>query len=313
MNRETYILFGMGGWEVNAKQTDIATTLLARDYKGMNNFGANGVIEMKVNRIGGLYDGDMRHQSGSVYDKDGLSPSIDTMQGGNREPMVLEDAKVIGGLGEKKSNGGTQYFQQDRIYYGDVAMCHPSQIPGGSYNYLVEDKTICAMRGRSVDNPSDRRRGIELEQRLEPNGEGICNTLASVTKDNMLLETVKVREATKKGYAECNIGGVADLLYPTSNTRRGRVQENGEVSPTLTAENNGVCRIESRYRIRKLTPRECFRLMDFSDEDFDKASSVCLNTQLYKQAGNSIVKNCLVAIFGQMIPGKENVYKERMQ
>ena len=50
--------------------------------------------------------------------------------------------------------------------------------------------------------------------------------------------------------------------------------------------------------------------MDFKDSDFEKAQEVNSNTQLYKQAGNSIVKNVLVAIFGQMIDGKENVYKE---
>ena len=65
-----------------------------------------------------------------------------------------------------------------------------------------------------------------------------------------------------------------------------------------------------QLKIRRITPRECWRLMDFSDDDFDKASAVNSNTQLYKQAGNSIVVNVLVAIFGQMIEGKENVYKE---
>ena len=68
--------------------------------------------------------------------------------------------------------------------------------------------------------------------------------------------------------------------------------------------------IEPQYRIRKLTPLECWRLMDFSDEDFEKAKQVNSNTQLYKQAGNSIVRNVLVAILGQMIPGKEEVYKK---
>ncbi len=75
----------------------------------------------------------------------------------------------------------------------------------------------------------------------------------------------------------------------------------------------GICPnncIATQYRIRKLTPRECWRLMDFKDSDFEKAQEVNSNTQLYKQAGNSIVKNVLVAIFGQMIDGKENVYKE---
>lgn len=79
--------------------------------------------------------------------------------------------------------------------------------------------------------------------------------------------------------------------------------------PTLTATEGEICRIE-KYRIRKLTPLECWRLMDFSDEDFHKAEAVNSNTQLYKQAGNSIVKNCLVSIFGQMIEGKEDFYKE---
>jgi site-specific DNA-cytosine methylase len=68
--------------------------------------------------------------------------------------------------------------------------------------------------------------------------------------------------------------------------------------------------IEPQYRIRKLTPRECWRLMDFTDEDFEKAAQVNSNTQLYKQAGNSIIRNVLVAILGQMIPGKEEVYRE---
>ena len=125
----------------------------------------------------------------------------------------------------------------------------------------------------------------------------------------IINDTVRIKQATKEGYAECKIGGVADLLYPSSTTRRGRVQDNGDVCPTVTAMENGLHKIESQYRIRKLTPMECWRIMDFSDEDFHKAEAVNSNTQLYKQAGNSIVRNVLVAIFGQMIPGKEDVYK----
>ena len=63
-----------------------------------------------------------------------------------------------------------------------------------------------------------------------------------------------------------------------------------------------------QYRIRKLTPKECWRLMDFTDEEYHKAEKVNSNTQLYKQAGNSIVVNVLVAIFGQLFEGKENDY-----
>lgn len=95
-------------------------------------------------------------------------------------------------------------------------------------------------------------------------------------------------------------GGVADLSFPDSTTRRGRVQDGGDVCPTLMAGEQDICRIENQYRIRKLTPRECYRLMAVPEKDIDKMLEVNSNTQCYKQAGNSIVVNCLVAIFSQM-------------
>lgn len=63
----------------------------------------------------------------------------------------------------------------------------------------------------------------------------------------------------------------------------------------------------TKYRIRKLTPRECWRLMGFCDKDFDAAAAVNSNTQLYAQAGNSIVVNVLEEIFKQIIPKNNNV------
>lgn len=216
---------------------------------------------MEVKHLGNIYgDNFGTGYAGNVWDKNHLCPTLMNMQGGCRQPMIV-------------------------------------------------DRQIVAMRGRNPDNPSDRTVGAPTEQRLEPNSQGICNTLTSVQKDNMVMETVRIKQATKDGYIECKVGGVAGLSYPESETRRGRVQGNGDISPTITATETGVCKIESRYRIRKLTPKECWRLMDFSDEDFERAETVNSNTQLYKQAGNSIVRNVLVAILGQMIPGKENVYK----
>ena len=92
------------------------------------------------------------------------------------------------------------------------------------------------------------------------------------------------------------------------NPNQGRVYRTDGIVPTLT------CKIQPlvivRGEIRKITPLECWRLMGFSDADFEKARAENSNTQLYAQAGNSIVKNVLVAILGQMIPGKENIYKE---
>lgn len=113
-----------------------------------------------------------------------------------------------------------------------------------------------------------------------------------------VIDTVHIKQATKEGTIECKVGGVADLTYPDSKTRRGRVQDGGDTSPAITAEGE-LCKIE-RYRIRKLTPRECWRLMGYTDTDFNKAQTVNSNTQLYKQAGNAIVKQCLMALFSQL-------------
>lgn len=66
-----------------------------------------------------------------------------------------------------------------------------------------------------------------------------------------------------------------------------------------------------KIRLRRFTPKECWRLMDFDDDDFERAESIVSNSRLYMQAGNSIVVNCLVAVFGQLFDGKENVYKQR--
>lgn len=173
-----------------------------------------------------------------------------------------------------------------------------------------------------------------------------------------VVEKVLIPQATKKGYIEMELGGVCDLTYPNSKTRRGRVQENGNMCPTLTASTQDIVRIEynnkqvelpcicasrgrnpinpsdrtigayteqrleintngtsntvttvqkdnyaieESFRVRKLTPLECWRLMSFSDEDFYKAKSVGIsNSQLYKQAGNSIVVKVLEGIFKNM-------------
>lgn len=84
------------------------------------------------------------------------------------------------------------------------------------------------------------------------------------------------------GVIECKAGGVADFSYPESKLRRGRVQGGGDMSPTLTSSNLGVCKVESCYRIRKLTPKECFRLMAVTDDDADKMLAVNSNSQCYK-------------------------------
>lgn len=107
---------------------------------------------------------------------------------------------------------------------------------------------------------------------------------------------MRIRTNNQKGYETIHDGDGLDLSYPESKTRRGRVCHG--LSHTLTG--GGYESVMEKYRIRKLTPRECWRLMGFSDEDFDKAQAVNSNSQLYKQAGNSIVVNVLMAIFNNL-------------
>lgn len=96
-----------------------------------------------------------------------------------------------------------------------------------------------------------------------------------------------------------------DLSYPTSELRRGRVQAEGKISPTITTT-SGVCKVMiddylyKDFGVFKLTPRECLRLMGVKDQDIDKMFLVCSNSQCYKQAGNSIVVSVLMAIFSQL-------------
>ena len=114
--------------------------------------------------------------------------------------------------------------------------------------------------------------------------DGIAPTIRAYQGGN-LEPKIRVKEATKQGYAEAEVGDSINLSHPNSKTRRGRVGK--QIANTLlTGESQGV--VEPDFRIRKLTPRECWRLQGFPDWAFDKAQEVNSNSQLYKQAGNSV-------------------------
>ena len=122
--------------------------------------------------------------------------------------------------------------------------------------------------------------------------DGIAPTIRAY-QGGGLEPKIRVKEATKQGYQEAEIGDSVNLSHPNSKTRRGRVGK--QVANTLlTGESQGV--IEPDFRIRKLTPRECWRLQGFPDWAFDKAQEVNSNSQLYKQAGNSVTVNVIAAI-----------------
>lgn len=120
---------------------------------------------------------------------------------------------------------------------------------------------------------------------------------------NLILERtndfLKISSATIKGYDEARVGDYLNLAYPNSTTRRGKVGKG--VSQTLTTfgtPHSVVLKENDNWIVRRLTPKECFRLMGFEDKDIDiLVQNNFSNTQLYKLAGNSIVVNVLEAIF----------------
>lgn len=171
------------------QENGVMGALVATDYKQPKQ-----ILETK--RLGGVFDTEKsKHQAGSVWDKEGLSPTLDTMQGGWRQPCIIDynDIKLTGAYGR---NFGSKGKLQDK--------------------------------------------------------DSVCDTLLSAMGGG---------------------GGNVPIVKEQESTA------------------------QKSLRIRKLTPRECFRLMGFDDSDFDKVEGNLSNTQLYKQAGNSIVVNVLEEIY----------------
>ena len=239
---------------------------------------SSGVIEVMadVNVIGSLES--KFESTNRIYDVWGRSPTLSTMQGGNQELKILE-AKQLGFM-----DNGTGKHQSNTVYDENALCPNITTVEGGGTQQIkVCESQIVAMRGRNPDNPSDRTVGSLTEQRLEVNMQGLSNCLTSVQKDNLLLEN--------------NIQKVGQIS--SNGSQCGTVISDNGISANLVAGTHGYANshIATQYRIRKLTPRECGRLMGVSDEDIDKMAAVNSNTQLYKQFGNSIVVDVMCAMF----------------
>lgn len=138
------------------------------------------------------------------------SPSLTEAMGmgGGQIPMVVEKSSVVvQKCGDRDKEGS--YSVHD---YSNTIPANPMSDRG----QMLVEQTCVAMRGRNPENPSDRTPGIELEQRLEVNDTGCTNTLTTVQKDNLVLEEkiiekplpkIKIKQATKQGFIECEIGG----------------------------------------------------------------------------------------------------------
>ncbi len=334
--------------------------------------GGNTELKIAENFVlGGLQE----HQ---VPRTDGCSPTLTEAmgKGGGQTPVIIDTESV---KEERFFKQAVETVLENEVEVGDTVDAFNKRInksglcptittrPEGFKTAILpivkderEDPVIVAMRGRNPEDPSDRTPGKPTKQRLEPNEKGLCNTLTSVQKDNLVMEkgdyvarcygefiekkgyipekfvaynrtevgdiaptltgqccspsgssavlmmekdvneepTVAVKVATKQGYEEASKGDYVNITYPGSKTKRGRVGKG--VAHTITC-GDGNAVITENVRIRKLTPRECLRLMGWKDEQIDKIQSAKVSgTQQYRQAGNGIVVQVLEAIFGAL-------------
>lgn len=191
--------------------------------------------------------------------------------------------------------------QRDRVYSGDGLAPTISTKPGGNTEPKIAIPVL------TPDRAEKRQNGRRFKEDGEP-----MFTLTGQDRHGIAIE---VKEATKQGYAECRVGiDSVNFSVPNSKTRRGRVGQ--EITNTLdTSCNQGIFvqvseelvayavwyeKYQCYIAIRKLTPRECFRLQGWSDDYFEKAQFVNSDSQLYKQAGNGVTVTVIEAIARRM-------------
>jgi DNA (cytosine-5)-methyltransferase 1 len=185
----------------------------------------------------------------------------------------------------------------------DIARCLKARYNSGITNHKADNSGVlvttpqnlrfcggpgvCARAVLTPDRAEKRQNGRRFKKCGEPSFTLTCQDRMGV----MLCDPeqcgvfLKIKEATKKGYAEAYAGDCVDFSFPDSKERRGRVGK--DLAHTLmTSCTQGT--VTGFGRIRKLTPLECFRLQGFSDEMFYKARAVNSDNQLYKQIGNGV-------------------------
>lgn len=227
--------------------------------------------------------------------------------GGQGITGVMEEveAKIVGY--SRDSEIGKVKSRHLKELANTITTCTGS---GNNCDQYVAEPKIAASRGRGESN----------RQQLEINDRGTSNTITSVNKDNLLIEPNVLRaERTEKCKHLRKMNGDKGMKFNqgnkeynprtdgVSNTLSTSTKDNMLAVPELRMEDG--CMVDKdghRYRIRKLTPTECFRLMDVEDEDIEKMKQAGIaKTNLYKLAGNSIVVSCMYHIFRKLFIEKE--------
>ena len=222
---------------------------------------------------------------------------------------VPQNRERIYTLGHLRRNGRRQVLPLSR-----ESSSHLKQLVGGMQSYRVYDPSGIATTLVGEGGGLGAKTGLYLiDQSLtEPKltVEARCLTArytAGATKRTamnsgvlevqpILTQGIKVRNGTKQGYQLAVVGDSVDLSYPSSLTRRARVGRGIAHNLSCSCQMGAVVWNGRVVKIRRLTPKECFRLQGFSDDLFEKAKAVNSDAQLYKQAGNGVTVPVVYAI-----------------
>jgi len=261
--------------------------------KMIQGFIANSNVEKNKNiiKVGEVTE---KSQAGQVYSTDGVAPTIIAGTHGYANGNIIE-------AGDLNNKGW--YNSSNKVYSEKGIAPTITAMQGGN----IKPKVMVERIGGIFD-----RKGKKHQAGSVYNKEGIAPAIDSM-QGGYRQPMIDVINATKKGYDTAKVGDSINMSYPYSNKKRGRVGhgvaqtlDTGCRQATLVQTNNEAERIVSEYKIRRLTPLECWRLMGFDDEDFYKAKEIgTSDTQLYKQAGNSIVVNVLQEILKNLLKGCE--------
>ena len=267
-------------------------------------------------------------QRDRVYSSEGLAPTISTKPGGNTEPKVpiIFDTSYIGQDGKVREYEGICPTLTSRDYKEPRSVGLPCFVDLSKGGIVMTDNVRClkARYDSGVSNIKANGSGVAIPvltpdcaekrqngRRFKDDGEPMF-TLTGQDRHGIAVE---VKEATKQGYAECRVEiDSVNFSMPNSKTRRDRVGH-GVANTLDTSCNQGIFvkvsdelvvyavwyeRYQCYIAIRKLTPKECFRLQGWTDDYFEKAQFVNSDSQLYKQAGNGVTVNVIEAIARNM-------------
>ena len=287
-------------------------------------------IAVKIEKVGNVNPSG-HGMNGNVYGYNGISPNLTTNKGEGNKIAIPVKVNCI----NINDENGKERPQHERIYDTNGVMTALNSQLGGRHNVaipvLTPDRAEKRQNGRRFkDNgepmftlTSQDKHGVGIEvlggvyTNPSPDyNRGILDGASRTLKADSHPAGValKIREATKKGYSEAYAGDSINFSVPNSKTRRGRVGHG--IAQTLdTSCNQGIFvqvseeltvyaiwyeKYQCYIAIRKLTPKECFRLQGWTDDYFERAAFGNSDSQLYKQAGNGVTVNVIQAIAEKM-------------